>query len=76
MLPHQFIGVSVRRIWRKIKQPHLAAETGDERLGLLGNMGGAAIDDQKPLPNAPFTLGFRAFKFQRFGFLSCRTGGF
>jgi hypothetical protein len=33
MLPHQFIGVSVRRIWRKIKQPQLAAETGDKRLG-------------------------------------------
>jgi hydroxymethylpyrimidine pyrophosphatase-like HAD family hydrolase len=33
----------------KIKQLQLAAETGDERLGLLGDMGGAAIDDQKNL---------------------------
>src|ERR1700746_1956535 len=53
MLPHKFIGVSVRRIWRKIKQPQIAAETGDESLGLLGNMGGAAIDDQKNLVPGP-----------------------
>ena len=29
MLPHQFVRVSIRRIWWKIKQPQLAAETGD-----------------------------------------------
>jgi hypothetical protein len=29
-------------------------ETGDERLGLLSNMGGAAIDDQKNLVSVVF----------------------
>jgi len=29
------------------------ADAGDERLGLLGNMGGAAIDDQKNLFPGP-----------------------
>jgi hypothetical protein len=34
------------------KQPQLA-ETGAERLRLLGNMGGPAIDDQKNLAPGP-----------------------
>src|ERR1700724_446258 len=49
MLPHQFVRVSVRRIGWKIKQPQLAAETGDKCLGLLGNMGRTAVNDDKNL---------------------------
>ena len=53
MLPDQFVGISVRRIGRKIKQPQRGAEACDERLGLLRAMRRAAIDDEKDrLPGA------------------------
>src|SRR5258707_2281535 len=49
MLPDQFIRVSVRGTGREIKEPQLAVEAGDERLGLFRNMRRPAVNDQKTL---------------------------
>src|SRR5258708_24468291 len=53
MLPDQFIRVSVRGIGREIKEPQLAVEAGDERLGLFRNMRRPAVNDQKNLVLGP-----------------------
>lgn len=45
MLPDQFVGISVRRIGRKIKQPQRIAEACDERPGLRRAMCRAAIGE-------------------------------
>src|SRR5258705_12869567 len=53
MLPGQFIRVSVRGIGREIKEPQLAVEAGDERLGLFRNMRRPAVNNQKNLVLGP-----------------------
>src|SRR4029077_9457154 len=47
MLPDQFIWIAVGRIGRKVKQPQSGAQALDKALGLLGNVGGAPINDQE-----------------------------
>src|SRR5215471_7715015 len=47
MFPHQFVRVSIRRIWRKVKEPKAAAKTCNECLGLLRNMGWTAVNDEE-----------------------------
>src|SRR5215471_2904878 len=49
MLPDQLVGVSVRRIGRKIEKPQPAAETGNEGLCLFRNMRRSAVNNQKNL---------------------------
>ena len=53
MLPDSFIRVSVGGIGREIKKPQPAGEGGDKRLGLLGDMGRPAVNDQKNLVLGP-----------------------
>jgi hypothetical protein len=49
MLPHQFIRVSVRRIWRKIKQPQLAADAATNALVFLATCAGPRSTIRKML---------------------------
>src|SRR6516162_8571949 len=47
MFPHQFVRVSIRRIWWKVKEPKPAAKTCNECLGLLRNMGWTTVNDEE-----------------------------
>ena len=47
VFPDQFVWIAVGRIGRKKKQPQSAVLAVDKSSGLLGNVGGAAIDDQE-----------------------------
>src|SRR3984957_12952140 len=47
MLPDEFVGVAVGRIWRQEKQLQPAAERFDKGFGLFRAMRGAAINDQE-----------------------------
>src|SRR5580700_2137530 len=55
----QFIGVAVRRVGWKIKQPQPAIQAFDKCFCLLRNMGGASIDDQE---NRAFGAGDKALE--------------
>jgi cytochrome c553 len=50
VLPDEFIWISVGRIGRKIKQPQSAVQALDKSSGLLGNVGGPAINNQEDWP--------------------------
>src|ERR1700704_3658169 len=39
VLPDQFVRISIRRVWRKIKKPQRAIERGDERFCQFCNVG-------------------------------------
>ena len=47
VFPDQFVWIAVGRIGRQKKQPQSAVLAVDKSSGLLGNVGGAAIDDQE-----------------------------
>ena len=53
VFPDQFVWIAVGRIGRQKKQPQSAVLAVDKSSGLLGNVGGAAIDDQKIARLAP-----------------------
>ena len=45
VFPDQFVWIAVGRIGRQKKQPQSAVLAVDKSSGLVGNVGGAAIDD-------------------------------
>ena len=47
VFPDQFVWIAVGRIGRQKKQPQSAVLAVDKSSGLLGNVGGATIDDQE-----------------------------
>ena len=47
VLPDQFIGIAVGRIWWKIKQPQPAVQAFNKCFCFLGNVGRASIDNQE-----------------------------
>ena len=47
MLPHEFVGITIRRVRRQEEQLQPAAERFDKGLGLFRPMRRASIDDQE-----------------------------
>jgi hypothetical protein len=60
VFPDQFVWIAVGRIGRKKKQPQSAVLAVDKSSGLLGNVGGAAIDDQEKRATLAFWVGYAA----------------